>query len=110
MAAGDAAIRRFEQLLASGRDDALLRFALGDALLAAGEPTRAGEHLERATVHDPNYSAAWKLLGKARLANGDRPGAAAAWRAGIKVAEGRGDVQAAREMRVFARRIERGKR
>ena len=59
----------------------------------------------RAVEHDPKYSAAWKLLGRA-LADVDAPQEAlAAYRQGIAVAEARGDVQAAKEMDVFARRI-----
>jgi hypothetical protein len=56
---------------------------------------------------DRNYSAAWKLLGKALLAEGNSAGAKAAWRDGIAVALQNGDRQAAREMGVFLKRIER---
>jgi predicted Zn-dependent protease len=56
---------------------------------------------------DPAYSAAWKLLGKA-LSEAGQPGEAlAAYEQGIVVAEARGDLQAAREMTVFARRLRR---
>lgn len=97
----------FEAMLAQGRDNALLRYALGSEYLKAGDATQAVEHLRRAVGHDPNYSAAWKLLGQA-LADADAwPDALAAYRQGIAVAEARGDKQAAREMGVFARRIEK---
>jgi hypothetical protein len=56
-------------------------------------------------AQDPHYSAAWKLLGKAQLADGETDAARAAWQRGIDVAETRGDKQAAREMRVFLRRL-----
>ena len=52
-------------------------------------------------------TAAWKLLGKALAEAGDGPGAATAYAQGIAVAEARGDVQAAKEMRVFLRRLEK---
>ena len=97
-----------EKLLAAGRDDALLRFSLGQAWLKSGEAARAAEHLRRAVEHDAEYSAAWKLLGKALVEAGDPAGAAAAWRQGIAVAEARGDIQAAKEMKVFLRRLEKG--
>ena len=89
------------------RDGALLRFSLGVALLEAGHANAAREELERATTFDPNYSAAWKLLGKACMESGDAPAAAKAWRHGIAVAEARGDQQAGKEMAVFLRRLER---
>jgi predicted Zn-dependent protease len=87
------------------RDGALLRFSLGNALLAAGDTTAAAEELRRAVAFDAGYSAAWKLLGKACLALEDRAGAAEAWRQGIAAAQARGDKQAEKEMTVFLRRL-----
>ncbi|HLX23159.1 MAG TPA: tetratricopeptide repeat protein [Usitatibacter sp.] len=97
---------RFEALLASGKDDALLRFGLGMHYLKAGDAARAATHLRAAVAHDTNYSAAWKLLGKALEASGDSQGAASAYRSGIEAATRRGDKQAAKEMAVFLKRIE----
>jgi predicted Zn-dependent protease len=94
-----------EKLLANGRDDALLRFSLGNACLKEGDAAAAAEHLSRAVAHDPAYSAAWKLLGKARAETGDTAGAEVAWNRGIEAAQARGDVQAAREMQVFLKRL-----
>lgn len=96
-----------EKMLAAGKDTALLRFSLGNEHLKGGDPAAAAEHLRRAVALDPEYSAAWKLLGRA-LAESARPrDAAAAFRNGIEVAERKGDQQAAREMRVFLRRVEK---
>ena len=100
-------VERFEAMLASGRDDALLRFSLGMQYLQSGDAARAAEHLKRAVAHDADYSAAWKLLGKALAQSGDAAGAAAAYRDGIAAAGRRGDKQAAKEMAVFLKRIER---
>ena len=102
-----APIANLLRLLESGRDNALLRFSLGNEYLKSGEAARAVEHLEVALKHDPAYSAAWKLLGRALEASGKLPEALAAYREGITVAERKGDKQAAKEMSVFARRIER---
>jgi Flp pilus assembly protein TadD len=88
------------------RDGALLRFSLGNALLEQGDHEAAADEFRRAVSFDANYSAAWKLLGKACLAVGDTNGAAEAWRKGIDVAQKRGDKQAEKEMTVFLRRIE----
>ncbi|MBT2119536.1 Tfp pilus assembly protein PilF [Dyella sp. SG562] len=88
------------------RDGALLRFSLGNALLAEGDAPAAAEELRHAVRFDPRYSAAWKLLGKALLAVEDRAGAAEAWRQGIDAARERGDKQAEKEMAVFLRRLE----
>ena len=87
------------------RDGALLRFSLGNALLAEGDVVSAIVEFQSATRFDPNYSAAWKLLGNALSASGDRASAIDAYAHGIKVADARGDKQAAKEMQVFLRRL-----
>jgi len=96
-----------EAMLAQGQDSPLLRFTLGSECLKADDPTAAMSHLEQAVNSDPEYSAAWRQLGKAALAAGDRERALEAWREGISRAESRGDVQAAKEMSVFLRRLEK---
>lgn len=104
------ALASFEKMLAAGRDGALLRFSLGNEYLKAGDVARAAEHLRRAVALDPDYTAAWKLLGRALQEGGDAPGAMAAYRSGIAVAQRKGDKQAGREMEVFVRRIEKALR
>ena len=98
-----------EKMLAAGRDDALLRFSLGNACLKEGDATAAAEHFSSAVAHDPAYSAAWKLLGTTRAEVGDTVGAEAAWNRGIEAAQARGDVQAAKEMQVFLKRLLKGR-
>ena len=100
-------VERFEALLAQGKDNALLRFGLGSQYLQAGDAARAAVHLQAAVAHDPGYSAAWKLLGKALDAGGRRDEAIGAYRCGIEAADRRGDKQASKEMAVFLRRLEK---
>jgi len=97
-------VEGFEKLLAAGKDSALLRFSLGSEYLKQGLAVEAISHLRQATVLDPRYSAAWKLLGKALAETGDKAGAVAAFDAGLAAAEAHGDKQAAKEMAVFRRR------
>jgi predicted Zn-dependent protease len=96
-----------ENLLAQGKDGPLLRFALGNEHLKAGDAARAAEHLVRATALDPDYTAAWKLLGRALTEAGRGHDALAAYAKGIEAAVRRGDKQAQKEMQVFVRRLER---
>ena len=98
-------IGNLEKLLASGQDNALLRFGLGQAYLGVGDAERAASHLRCAVEHDPRYSAAWKLLGKALAETGRAEEAIATYEQGIEVAEARGDKQSAKEMQVFLRRL-----
>lgn len=100
-------IQALRKQVGGPRDGALLRFSLGQALLSAGDAAAAVESLRAALAFDPNYSAAWKLLGQGLLQNNDRAAATAVWQQGIGVATARGDTQAAKEMTVFLRRAQR---
>jgi predicted Zn-dependent protease len=100
-------VDRLNALLEQGHETAVLRFSLGNACLVA-DPAQAVRHLRRAIELDPEYSAAWKVLARALEASGDTAAAISAFASGIAIAERRGDIQAAREMRVFLKRI--GKR
>ena len=102
-----AMIDALESMLARGQDTALLRFSLGSEYLKADQPQAAVAHLAEAVRLDPGYSAAWKHYGKALAALGRQVEALAAFDQGISAAETKGDVQAAKEMRVFRRRAER---
>lgn len=94
-------------MLAKGQDNALLRYSLGNAYLKEGNDLAAIEHLYAALDHNPKYSAAWKLLGKALSNSGQSQQALKVFEQGIAVAEDKGDQQAAKEMRVFKRRLEK---
>lgn len=103
----DDRISRLRAQVGGPRDGALLRYSLGLALLESGDAAGAAATLREALGFDPGYSAAWKALGHALLGAGNRVGAAEAWRRGMDAAEGKGDVQAGKEMRVFLRRLEK---
>lgn len=100
-------IENFEAMLAQGKDSPMLRFGLGQGYLQAGVPDKAVEHLNAAISQKRDYSAAWKLLAKAYEQQGNLTTALQTYRDGIEVAQQHGDLQAAKEMTVFARRIEK---
>jgi len=100
-------IANLEALLAKGGDSATLRLALASRYLDVGDTAPAVKHAEAAVRLDPEYSAAWKALGRALAAAGRVAEAQASYARGIEVAEKRGDRQAANEMRVFAKRLQR---
>jgi predicted Zn-dependent protease len=100
-------ISNLEKMLDTPRDGALLRYSLGSEYLKMGEHARAAEYLREAVARDPAYSAAWKALGKALAEGGCTQEALEAYRRGIEAAQAKGDKQAEKEMKVFARRLER---
>lgn len=85
----------------------MLRFSLGNEYLNDNDHSSAAQHFRAAVRLDENYSAAWKLLGKALDASADSAAAMQAYRQGIAVAEKNGDRQSAKEMKVFLRRLQK---
>ena len=101
----DQIISNFQSMLEQGQDNALIRFSLGNAYLNSNNYEEAIKHLALALKHDPDYSAAWKFYGKALACAGNNDQAITAYRQGIKIAKNKGDIQAAREMKVFLKRL-----
>jgi Tfp pilus assembly protein PilF len=100
-------IDNLETMLSRGQDNALVRYGLGNEYLKLNEFDKAAVQLRKAVDFDPQYSAAWKLLGKALAASAQQVEAREAYEAGIRAADEKGDVQAAKEMRVFLKRLEK---
>lgn len=99
--------QNLEVMLQRGQDSPLLRFSLGNECLREGDLVAAIGHLRQAVEQNPGYSAAWKRLGEAYSLSGATGRAIEVYRQGIAAAEAGGDMQAAKEMKVFLRRLER---
>ncbi|MCU7938304.1 MAG: tetratricopeptide repeat protein [gamma proteobacterium symbiont of Bathyaustriella thionipta] len=98
-------ISALKNLLLQGQDSVILRFGLGNALFKSGQACEAIPHLKAAIEFDPEYSAAWKILGKALVETGDKEQAIEVYEKGLLVAEKKGDRQAVKEIRVFLKRL-----
>ena len=98
-------INAFLTMLERGQDSALLRFSLGNEYDSQGDAPSAALHLRKALQWDPNYSAAWKKLGRVLADSGQTAEAISVYEKGIAVAGKSGDRQAAKEMTVFLRRL-----
>ena len=98
---------KLEAMLASGQDTAALRFALANGYFRESDNERAIEHAQVAVTLDPDYSAAWRLLGQAQVAAGLAAAAATSFERGIEVAQQAGDRQVEKEMQVFLRRLQK---
>ncbi|ASJ71472.1 tetratricopeptide repeat protein [Granulosicoccus antarcticus] len=95
----------FEAMLARGQDNEMLRYTLGNAYFAESEFGKSIEHLQQAVLLKPDYSAAWRVLGRALAGDGQLQEAKSAFDQGEKVAEANGDIQAAKEINVFRKRV-----
>ena len=88
-------------MLGGPRDGALLHFSLGNEYLKAGDPAQAANCFQNTVDRDSHYPAARKAMAE----SGDAASALAAYEQGIAAAEAKGDIQAAKEMTVFAKRL-----
>lgn len=98
-------LAQFLKMIESDPADPLMRFGAGKALLDAGRVAEAVEHLRECVHLNPGYSAAYKFLGQALERDGHPQEAAGVFRRGMEVAESNGDLQTAKEMRVFLNRL-----
>ena len=100
-------ISSLEKMIENGRDSAMLRLTLAGVLQKNDDLAQALKHLQTAVEMDPQYTAAWKALGRLQLDMGDRDASRTAWQQGIVVAEQQGDKQAQKEMQVFLKRLDK---
>lgn len=100
-------IGALKQMLEQGQDNLLLRFGLGKAMLDADMAGDAIEHFLKAIEFSPEHSASWKLLGNAYASISQLDDAIRTYTCGIEIAEKKGDIQTAKEMRVFLNRIQK---
>jgi len=98
-----------QQMLGGERDGAMLRLTLARALLQQQQAEAAIEHLQQALVFDPDYTAAWKLLGQVHNDLGQHNKALQAWQKGVAASSRRGDQQTGKELQVFIRRLHKQK-
>ena len=100
-------VENLEKMLENGRDDSMLRFGLGSAYFRQKNFSSAVVHLEACLECDSNYSAAYKLLGKAYLKQGNAVEAVKIFEKGIQIADRQGDKQSRKEMLVFLSKIQK---
>ena len=98
-------IDALKRMIEGGRDGAMARLTLGEAMAREGDAQAAREHLQKAIEYDPDYSAAWRALGRLQLAAGDTGAAAQTFRDGLAAARRRGDMQIVRELEVRLKRL-----
>ena len=98
-------LKALEKMLEQDSDNPMLHYTIGALLLKEGSPEQAGDHLQKAVALNPKHSASWKLYGKALTKLDRLEQAAEAYKKGITVAESLGDIQAAKEMKVFVKRL-----
>ncbi len=102
-----ASVQSLLALMERGMDSPLLRYSLAGEMRKQDDLPGALPHAQKAVQMQPDFSAAWKLLGKIHAESGDTLMATEAYSKGIQVAKAQGDKQAEKEMLVFLKRLKR---
>ncbi len=98
-------IEQFEQLIEMEPNDPVLHFGLGMEYQRLGDFVAAAEEFRRTTELKPDYSAAYRELGKALEKLDQNQKASNTYRKGVEVAKQNGDLQTMKEIEVFLRRL-----
>ena len=97
----------FRKLLERDPENPMILFSLGNELFKEGEYAEARDHLRRAVENKPDYSVAYRTLGRAHYELHEDAEARRVFTEGREVAEKNGDLQTVREIDVFMRRLEK---
>ncbi len=97
----------FRKLLDRDPENPMVLYSLGTELFKEGNHSEAREYLGRAVENKPDYSVAYRTLGRALFELGEDEEAARVFERGREVAQGNGDLQTVKEIDVFVRRLEK---
>lgn len=100
-------LESFEEMVAKAPENVMVRYSLAREYLKAKRYADAERELREALRLKPDYSAAYRELGKSLVAL-DRPDEAReVYTKGAQVACEKGDLQTQREIEVFLKRLEK---
>ena len=97
----------FRKLLERNPENPMVLFSLGNELFKEGEYAEARDHLRRAVENKPDYSVAYRTLGRAHYELHENAEARRVFAKGREVAQENGDLQTGREIDVFLRRLDK---
>jgi predicted Zn-dependent protease len=100
-------VEQFEKLRAAEPDDLLVRFGLANEYYEMGRYAEAVEEAWAALRLKPDYSAAYRVLGRALIEQGDVEEARRVLTEGVALADRVGDIMTMKQMRTMLKQIDR---
>lgn len=97
----------FRKLLERDQNNPMVLCSLGNELFKEGRYAEARDYLKRAVENKPDYSVAYRMLGRAHYELHEDGEAGAVFETGREVARNNGDLQTVKEIDVFQRRLEK---
>ena len=95
----------FLEVLSMDPDDPMVYFGLGQEYMKGGVYIKAVEAFGNAVRCNPNYSAAYRFLGECFEKAQQPQQAKEVYEKGIPIAQAQGDLEAAKAMTAFLRRV-----
>ncbi len=100
----------FRKLLDRDPDNPMILYSLGNELFKEKNYAEAKVYLSRAVQNKPDYSVAYRMLGRTLYELGEDIEALRVFTKGREVAQKNGDLQTVKEIDVFVRRLEKRER
>ena len=97
----------FRKLLERDPENSMVLCSLGIELFKEERYPEAKEHLARAVANKPDYSVAYRMLGRTHYELHENAEARRTFETGRGVAQENGDFQTVKEIDVFMRRLEK---
>jgi predicted Zn-dependent protease len=97
----------FRKLLEKDPNNPMIIYSLGNELFKEGRYEEARDLLQRAIQNKPDYSVAYRMLGRAYYELHGNAEARNVFLKGKEVAQRNGDLQTVKEIDVFLRRLEK---
>ena len=97
----------FRKLLQRDPTNPMVLYSLGNELFKEGRYGEARDHLQRAVENKPDYSVAYRMLGRAHYELREDAEAREVFTKGREVAAQNGDLQTVKEIDVFLRRLQK---
>ena len=97
----------FRKLLQRDPTNPMVLYSLGNELFKEERYGEARDHLQRAVENKPDYSVAYRMLGRAHYELHENDEAKHVFLKGTEVARENGDLQTVKEIDVFLRRLQK---
>jgi predicted Zn-dependent protease len=104
---GASRAEMFRKLLERDPNNPMVLYSLGSELFKEGSYPEARDHLRRAVENKPDYSVAYRMLGRTHYELREDAEAREVFAKGREVATQNGDLQTVKEIDVFRRRLEK---
>lgn len=103
----DSRVEMFSKLRERDPHNPMILYSLGSELFKEGRYEEARDSLDKAIENKPDYSVAYRMLGRALYELEEDEEAMRMFEQGREIAQSNGDLQTVKEIDVFTKRIQK---